>query len=258
MYVVKSSQIAQALNIKAVREFMTAELVFSDSDELFYKISEEEFVYIFQFGIVSFFNVEDAKISALKKQLNNYGKGQVNDELYEDIKVYVNETKQTVAFDSVTLSRLDPEQIRLVMLYTSQSVALDRFSELTENLMEEARTHTTSLEKNGKLRISSIKLKRLIGKILNIKNSIYEHLYIFDSPEITWEDEKLAKLDAELKATFDLKNRYRNLQDRIDIIKENLALFKDIWDHKESSTLEWIIIILIFVEIVDLFITKLS
>ena len=90
-----------------------------------------------------------------------------------------------------------------------------------------------------------------------MKNGIYENLYIFDAPESTWEDEKLAILDKKLKHTFDLKNRYRYVQDRIDIIKENLQLFKDIWDHKESSTLEWIIIILIFVEIIDLFVGKI-
>ena len=92
---------------------------------------------------------------------------------------------------------------------------------------------------------------------MNIKNGIYENLYIFDSPENTWESEELAKLDSNLKYTFDLKNRYRNIQDRISITKENLELFKDIWDHKESSTLEWIIIVLILVEIIDLFITKI-
>ena len=114
-----------------------------------------------------------------------------------------------------------------------------------------------NLENKGKLDISGNKLKRFIGKILNIKNKISENLYIFDSPDITWEDELLNKLNLELKQTFDLKDRYHVIHDRIDIIKENLELFKDIMDHRESSRLEWIIIILILVEVVDMFILKL-
>jgi uncharacterized Rmd1/YagE family protein len=142
------------------------------------------------------------------------------------------------------------------MLNASQSVALNRYSEITEALLLETNEHTKYLESKGKLDISGNKLKRFIGKVLNIKNKISENLYIFDSPEITWEDEQLNKLNLELKQTFDLKDRYRLIHDRIEIIKENLELFKNIMDHKESSYLEWVIILLILVEVIDMFILK--
>jgi len=107
------------------------------------------------------------------------------------------------------------------------------------------------------LNISGIKLKKFIGKVLNIKNQISENLYIFDEPESTWENEQLNRLNLELKQTFDLKIRYRNIHEQLGIIKENLELFKDIWDHRESSRLEWVIIILILVEVLDLFVFRL-
>ena len=147
--------------------------------------------------------------------------------------------------------------IRLVMLNTSQSVALNRYAVITEDILIETNKHTSYLENKGKLDISGYKLKRFIGKVLNIKNKISENLYIFDSPEITWENEQLNKLNLELKQTFELTDRYRLIHDRIEIIKENLDLFKDIMDHKESNRLELIIIILIVIEVVDLIITKL-
>jgi uncharacterized Rmd1/YagE family protein len=89
--------------------------------------------------------------------------------------------------------------------------------------------------------------------VLKIKNQISENLYIFDSPDITWENEALNKLNASLKQTFDLKDRYRYIHERVGILKEDLELFKDIMDHRESSKLEWIIILLILVEVVDVF-----
>ena len=143
------------------------------------------------------------------------------------------------------------------MLNTSQSVALDQYSEITQQLLEETNEHTQYLEKKGKLNISGIKLKKFIGKVLNIKNQISENLYIFDEPESTWENEQLNRLNLELKQTFDLKIRYRNIHEQLGIIKENLELFKDIWDHRESSRLEWVIIILILVEVLDLFVFRL-
>jgi required for meiotic nuclear division protein 1 len=256
MYKVQSRQIAQQLSIREIRKNFTLQLLYSDSDELFYKISDTKFVYIFQFGIVSYFNLSEVKIKEIERQLNPFGRGTVRADLIETIDVSVKENTLKVLFDSVTIPQIKEEMVRLIMLHTSQSVALDRYTEITEHLLEEATKHTDSLERIGRLRISSSKLKKFIGRTLNIKNRISENLYIFDSPDDVWEDEQLEKLDRDLKITFDLKNRYRNIQDRITIIKENLELFKDIWNHKESSTLEWIIIILIVIEVIDLFVTK--
>jgi uncharacterized Rmd1/YagE family protein len=51
--------------------------------------------------------------------------------------------------------------------------------------------------------------------------------------------------------------RFRNIQEGLEIVKENLDLFKDIMQHSKSLVLEWIIIILILVEVINLFAEKL-
>ncbi len=192
--------------------------------------------------------------SEIKPICRNYS----DDKISETFSVSIKKGELKVGFNTVELPELNEVMLRLVMLNVSQSVALNRFSEITEALLIETNAHTNYLEKHGKLDISGHKLKRFIGKILNIKNRISENLYIFDSPEITWENEQLNQLNTELKKTFDLKDRYHYIHDRIEIIKENLELFKDIMDHRESSRLEWIIIILILVEVVDMFFLKFN
>ncbi|MCP4053677.1 MULTISPECIES: RMD1 family protein [Mesoflavibacter] len=256
MYKVVAYQIASSINIKACKQQLSWQLLFQDSDELFYEIDQHAFVYVFQYGMVSFFNMSDSQITevlnTLKPHTNNY----FFQKLSEATEVLIKPKTLKVQFNHIELPTLDQEMIRLVMLYASQSVALDRYSEITEELLEQTHQHTLYLEKKGKLDISGHKLKRFIGKTLNIKNKISENLYIFDSPEITWENEQLNKLNTDLKQSFDLHARYRLIHERIEIIKENLELFKDIMDHRESSTLEWIIIILIVIEVFDLFIAK--
>jgi uncharacterized Rmd1/YagE family protein len=113
------------------------------------------------------------------------------------------------------------------------------------------------LERKGKLDLSGIYLKKYIGRTLNLKNRIAENLYIFDSPEETWEDENLNKLDIGLKKTFDLQVRFRTIQEGLGIVKENLELFKDLLQYRNSVVLEWIIIILILVEVINLLIEKI-
>ncbi|PNQ75175.1 hypothetical protein C1T31_03295 [Hanstruepera neustonica] len=257
MYHVVAYQVADTINIKQCKEQLPWQLLFQDSDELYFKKSDDQFLYIFHYGMVSFFNMSSQEIDLVLQDIKPFFRNAISEKHAEDIQVEIVPNTLKVTFEKVILPTLSSEMVRLVMLNASQSVALNNYSEITENLLIETNEHTLFLEKKGKLDISGNKLKRFIGKILNIKNKISENLYIFDSPDITWEDEQLNKLNLDLKQTFDLKDRYHLIHDRIDIIKENLELFKDIMDHKESSKLEWIIIILILVEVVDLFIAKL-
>jgi len=257
MYSVIALQLANSFNIRQCKQKLALPILFSDSDELFLSNGVEKFVYVFQYGVVSFFNHSVQEINEVVKQLSPTAYAWQEQELSETMRVFIEPGAQQVAFDKVVLQNFEPEAIRLIMLNTSQSVALDRYLDITDQLLEETNGYTKTLELKGKLNISGVKLKKFIGKVLNIKNQISENLYIFDSPDITWENESLNKLNIALKQTFDIKDRYRYINERTAIIKEDLELFKDIMEHRESSRLEWIIILLILVEVLDLFVIRI-
>ncbi|TYP70874.1 RMD1 family protein [Aquimarina intermedia] len=255
--VVYALQIADNIAIKSVRASFSGNLLFSDRDELFFENESEQYVYVFKYGVICFFNTSQEAIDSIVEELLPFCRNPLEKHLVEKIDVHMESSETVVHYDNITLREFNKDFLRLIMLNTSQSVALDRYAEITEELLDDTNAHTMYLETKGRLDISGNKLKRYIGKILNIKNKISENLYIFDSHDLTWDDEKLNRFDSDLKKTFDLKDRYRDIHDRIEIIKENLELFKDIMDHRESSRLEWIIIILILVEVFDLFIAKI-
>lgn len=206
--------------------------------------------------MVVFFEHSEKEILEVFKLLEPAIKNKYEAPFFDTMGVSLNSGKDEVGFNHVSLKDADEEAIRLVMLNTSQSVALDRYAEVAEEMLRSTQQHTQYLEKKGRLDIRGNKLKRYIGKTLNLKNEISENLYIFDSPDVTWHSQRLNDLNQKLKQTFDLKDRFRYIHERIEIIKENLELFKDIMDHKESSKLEWIIIVLIFVEVLDHFIIR--
>jgi uncharacterized Rmd1/YagE family protein len=256
MYITVAYQVASTINVKSSKQQLQWQLLFQDSDELFYSSSKDKYIYIFHYGMVSFFNMSIDEINEALEQIKPLSYNYFSERISEEVSILIQPNTLQVNFENIVLPELNAEMIRLVMLNASQSVALNSYSEITEELLIATNEHTKYLENKGKLDITGNKLKRFIGKVLNIKNKISENLYIFDSPEITWENEQLNKLNQDLKQSFDLKDRYRLIHDRIEIIKENLELFKDIMDHKESSRLEWIIIILIVIEVIDMFILK--
>ena len=256
MYITVAYQVASTINVKSSKQQLQWQLLFQDSDELFYSSSKDKYIYIFHYGMVSFFNMSIDEINEALEQIKPFSHNYFSERISEEVSILIQPNTLQVNFENIVLPELNAEMIRLVMLNASQSVALNSYSEITEELLIATNEHTKYLENKGTLDITGNKLKRFIGKVLNIKNKISENLYIFDSPEITWENEQLNKLNQDLKQSFDLKDRYRLIHDRIEIIKENLELFKDIMDHKESSRLEWIIIILIVIEVIDMFILK--
>ena len=94
---------------------------------------------------------------------------------------------------------------------------------------------------------------QFIGKTLSIKNSIIDDLYIFDAPDIVWENELLGRIDEAIKRTLDIRMRYRDIDYKLKIVHENLTVFTDLMQNRESTRLEWVIIGLILIEVVHLF-----
>jgi required for meiotic nuclear division protein 1 len=183
-------------------------------------------------------------------------RNQFKEKLSDEFIVETGASENNISYSKISLKTTDRETLRMIMLNVSQSVALDYYSEQTTTLMEETNYHTQKLERNGTLAISGKDLKKYIGKTLLLKNRIAENLYIFDSPLETWENEELDKLNNELKRNFELKERFKHVSEGLGIVKENLELFKDLLQYRNSTRLEWIIIILITVEVVNFLIEK--
>lgn len=252
-----SFQIADSIQIRKVKSHLVGKLKYEDSDELFYEEEGNKFVYIFKYGVVCFLGYSAIEIPAYLAEIEQFAVNPFDEKFSEEFEVAANHDRDIFGYNKVYLAEPTSEALQIVMLSVSQSVALDYYISLSNLLLEETKQYTISLEQKGSLSISGKALSKVIGKTLNLKNRISENLYIFDAPTVTWEDERLNKLHAGLKNTFDLNIRYRNVVEELAIVKDNLDLFKDLMHHKKSSMLEWIIIILILVEVVNLFFEKL-
>ena len=254
---VVSYQIADSIDVRAFRSSYKEGIHHYDADELFYKTGEESFVYVFKYGVVCFMNYDEARRDAFMQQIAPFCKNVFELKLSEEFEVETNARENKFGYNKIEIVRPDIEVFRLIMLNVSQSVSLDYFSEQTNLLLEETNSHTSSLERRGRLAITGKALKMYIGKTLNLKNRISENLYIFDSPPETWEDEDLNRIDLGLKRTFDLQDRFRDIREGLEIIKENLELFKDLLQYRNSTFLEWIIIVLVFLEVLNLLLDKI-
>ena len=252
-----SYQIADSIDVKAFSQAFKAELHYSDPAELFFKTGADRYVYVFKYGAVCFLNYDDQAIGQLLKEIIPFCKNIFTNKLTDEFLVETGTKELRVGFNKIEVPSATIDVMRLVMLNVSQSVAIDYYEELTNTLLADTNYYTQKLENKGRLGISGKKLKKYIGRTLLLRNRIAENIYVFDSPPETWEDESLNKIDADLKRTFDLQIRVRMIGEGLNIVRDNLELFRGLLQYRNSNILEWIVIILILVEVMDLIIQKL-
>ena len=250
---IEAVQIAELFNIKKFRAEFRAEAFSGSTSEVFYALTEKNrYLYVFDYGVVVFANYDAVAKSDCIQFMKNYATTLVDLDLSEEYRIITDErlNKALVKNDFVSVPQIDASLLRIVMLNIGQSVALEHYEVLTDELISSSKHYIMELENQGKLSISKTNLLKYIGKVLNVKNSIVDNLYILDDPNLVWDNEELNLLNRNLKTNFDINPRFKDLDYRLQIVENNLTLFTDVLNVRESARLEWIVIILIALEII--------
>jgi len=235
-----------------VKDLFDESPIKSDSTYLLFQLADDSFVYIKNFGCAVFVNIPNEVQTTLIEDLNQKTADWVS---YESHKLLIDSEREiSVGFDSVTIPSIDIELIHIISLNLAQSSILNHYQCLTDDLLEETRELSGHLEITGEVNLTRKRLAKYIGQTMSLRNKIADNLYIFESPPLAWTDERLSQLDTLLSEELDFKNRYHGMQTSLSVIRENHEFYKDMLQHKHSSMLEWIIIILILFEVIQIFI----
>jgi len=251
-------RIAKQLDLKGIKAFFEMKPAADTSSELFYGFGPDRFQYYFNYGVVVFCGHTDDEIRLAVKTIYAFQKNPNSNWFRDDHEIaVVPGASIEFNFDQLIVDHIDEKIIRIVMFNLAQSIALDYYNEVSENLLTEIRGFTNNLEATGKLSINRTNMMKFIGRALNTQNDIADSIYIFDAPEQVWDDEYLDSVHKGLMKHFDLRVRFSEIEYTLKIIENNLSVFREITHQRESNILEYIIIILILVEVFDLLISKL-
>ena len=250
---IEAIQVAESFNIRKFRADFRSEVHSGTNSEVFYDLDNNRYLYLFDYGVIVLGNYDVVSKSEFITFAKNYATNPIDLNLFEEyeIKTEENLERPIVKNNFVTVSKIDSSLMRIIMLNIAQSVALEYYEVLTDQLISSSKHYILELEQIGKLSISKTNLLKYIGKVLNVKNSIVDNLYILDDPNLVWDNEELNLLNKQLKTNFDIHPRFKDLDYRLQIVENNLRLFTEVLNVRESSRLEWIVIILILIEVVN-------
>lgn len=216
-------------------------------------------LFFFDYGCVVFWNYSPQKEKSLLEEFSNFSTGSFSKHAFEEFVVTMKRpgTKTIIENESITLGGGRIIDKLTLSFALSQSVKLSHFEDLLEKEGAETKSIPQELAQRGKISLSRRQIAKKLGQLFLVRNSINLHTEMLDTPDFFWEHRQHENLYKLITKNLDVPQRVEVLNRRLDMIKDLLSMLEEQLNHRHSSLLEWIIIILISTEIV-LFVVKES
>ncbi len=219
-------------------------------DFLVYELAPEIYAFAYTFGVWVFVGY-DAKLEKayIKKYARFIGESQER-QLVEEYVIILDETieKESVEFNSVKFKSLELEKVMLLAEVLAQSVAMDHFDALSDEMGSRLEKVNLGLASRGRLLAKSKGIAQLIASNNAILQLIISRLSILDAPEMVWEKEEYDRLYSSLRSQFDLDDRFKTIEAKLGFIQNNSEFFLNLLQGRRSERLEIAILIVIVFE----------
>lgn len=227
-------------------------------DEVFRKIlnraaSKDEKIMVFSFGSIVFINVPKEDIPRFISYLRTF-KPEIDiktwDTYWDDYELHIKDSGETELSDEfVSVSCFEVFYPELISIVIAKSVALEKTEEQLGKILDVLESMIDRLE-GGKLRISDRALAKTTARIVKHEYNTIAYIMILDRPDITWENSRAAEFYDRMSEFFELNDRYEVLRKKTEILNHIISGFSSISHSMRGHFLEWIIIVLIVLEVI--------
>ncbi|HYH04176.1 MAG TPA: RMD1 family protein [Bacillota bacterium] len=218
-----------------------------------------QMVFIFAFGSVVFINTpppdEKIVIEYLKTirpdiNANNFERYNDDYELRASSDTAEDPGEELTFTDQYAIvPQIEAFHPELISIVIAKSVALEKTEEQMEKILDLLEGMIDRLEK-AKLKISDRELAETTAKIIRHEYNTIAYIMILDKPDITWSHSDAALFYDKMSDFFELNDRYVILKQKTDILNIILDNFSSISHSTRGLFIEWLIVILILVEII--------
>lgn len=204
------------------------------------------------FGVLTLIAEEKKEIiNALSSLGITLGSEEENTLITQDYPILI-DPALTNAFEvtneAIILKSASTHNLNIIALAISQSVGLEHYEKRLDTLFLQSRRIVDSIQSFSITRRSH--LMQFAKKLALTRHDMVSNLLLLDKPNILWDDAEAEALYNRLAFILELYDRHEIALSKLSQIKEDVMLVMDLINHKKSEFLEWIIIVLIAVEIV--------
>lgn len=148
------------------------------------------------------------------------------------------------------LRELKVEHMQLIAEAIAKSIVLARYESSIGSAFDRIEPLAVQLKQKGSTPPHSANLMRHIGDVLLAQHHMVGRVAIGERPDVLWDHPKLERLYARLEDWYELIERDRAIDRKLDIISRTAVTLNDLLQHQRSLRVEWYIVILIVFEII--------
>ncbi len=208
-------------------------------------------MYVFPFGAVATHDIaperREAELARLRASMPKLTAKVVR----EDYTVAEDPSFRTGIVDGVLrVDSFTPARAGIVALTVAQSAAMEYYEQLVERSFERIAKLVETMERRGTVPIRTRPLYRFIGEAIVTRTEVISVLHLLDKPDEAWEDPAMDRIYNDLRAEFDLSDRYTALEMKLRSIQDSLELLVDIARDRRLVLLEVTVVLLILLELI--------
>jgi len=212
--------------------------------------------WLFDYGIVVFWGVEEDERKALLNRLMR--ETPVDIGKIEDHLRFKFGQEFAISKDVISL----PNQNSLTRLAVShalaQGIKLAEYELNAQNTITQYSHLPEVLAQTGKIALSRKEIAKIRGRLFSTKSDIILHYGLLDTPDFFWEYPEHELLYNQVARYMEIHQRIELLSKKLSTIHELFEMLADEQKHQHSSFLEWIVIILIAIEVVIYFVEEIK
>lgn len=243
--------LTQPLNSNEIENVLNITLKKGIESMLYSEVNESIITYT-HFNVLTFINWEKDEIPNVLNLLGVKDTDSIlTKHIYQDYPIEINpELSVFFAVDNqkITLKEKSTTSLLIISHVIAQSVALEVYENKLSNYYERSRN---LLDESDTFSIfKRTKFSKFVKQLVLARHDMMIDLYLLDKPNIVWNNENAEALYNELALSLELKDRFEVVEYKLNSIKDDIIMIMDLKNHNHSSFLEWIIIILIVIEVI--------
>jgi uncharacterized Rmd1/YagE family protein len=219
---------------------------------LSFRVGEGGVATLFRYGVVVLTGLtpleEDEVLRSIRPRIS--GEFKIREEESAVVEVSEEREDQIPAGGPIQVKEISPDRLIVISEALAKSVVLANDEREVAAVFEKTEPLARRLAETGRTPGGRRTILAHIGNALLVQHRVSGRVAVAEKPDVLWDRPDLERLYARLENEYELKERLDGLNRKLAVIAESAKALTDIIDTERSLRLEFIIVVLIVLEIV--------
>lgn len=219
--------------------------------ELFLPEDSDGGIYIFPFGAIVTHDVPAEHRERVFSRLTQVLPKLTTRIIREEYSVVEDPSVTTgISNGMLRVDKLTPQRAGIVALTVAQSAAMEYYENIVDSMFVRTAQLVDRMATRGTVPFRVTPLHRFIGEAVSSRTEVLAVLHLLDKPDAAWDDPAMDLIYDDLRAEFDLVDRYAALTSKLQSIQDSLVLVLDVARERRLILLELVVTLLILLEVI--------